>query len=37
LAGIHSIHSDLQAVMHDIKVLLAMAGRQPKSGTITNF
>ncbi len=29
LAGIRAIRAGLQAVMHDIKALFAMAGRQP--------
>jgi hypothetical protein len=31
LAGYQSIRSDMQAVMHDIKTLLAMARRQSTS------
>ena len=31
LAGFHSIRNGLQAVMHDITALLAMARRQPES------
>jgi hypothetical protein len=31
LAGFHSIRAGLQAVMHDITVLLAMARRQRQS------
>jgi hypothetical protein len=30
LAGFQSIHTGLQAVMHDIKALLAMVRRQPQ-------
>jgi hypothetical protein len=30
LAGFHSIRTGLQAVMHDISALLAMARRQPE-------
>ncbi|MEA5474069.1 hypothetical protein VB716_07510 [Synechococcus sp. CCY9201] len=30
LAGFHSIRADVQAAMHDIKALLAMARRQPQ-------
>ena len=32
LAGFQSIRSGMQAVMHDIKTLLAMARQQPTSG-----
>jgi hypothetical protein len=31
LAGFRSIRADMQAVMHDLTALLAMARRQPKS------
>jgi hypothetical protein len=33
LAGYQSIRSGMQAVMHDIKTMLAMARRQPASCT----
>ena len=33
LGGFHSIRAGMQAVMHDIRALLAMAMRQPKPKT----
>ena len=37
LAGFQSIRAELQAVMHDITALLAMARRRPESKPCCNY